>query len=214
MCATVNGATGWKNEKLYHNPFKELCNNTTRTNEAYECIKKNTYDLADMVYNTTDGDNTTVDESHWMMDISSITLGKCFTLNSSMFHIGTDIGQHLTFWYPDTNVTQKTLIHDPDFFLNGPNPRAIPRIMSIQNQDYGVKQEFLETVQHVKMNLPASPCQESASYSFTRCIRNAISKKVGCRTEWDYWSNQSRRICRDVFFMLYNFYLQAWHKQL
>ena len=132
------------------------------------------------------------------MDISSITLGKCFTLNSSVFHIGTDIGQHLTFWYPDTNVTQKTLIHDPDFFLNGPNPRAIPRIMSIQNQDYGVKQEFLETVQHVKMNLPASPCQESASYSFTRCVRNYISKKVGCKTEWDYWSIQSRKICRNV----------------
>ena len=70
--------------------------------------------------------------------------------------------------------------------------------MSIQNQDYGVKQEFLETVQHVKMNLPASPCQESASYSFTRCVRNAISRTVGCRTERDYWSIQSRRICRDV----------------
>ena len=103
MCATVNGATGWKNEKLYHNPLKKLCYKSTSTKEAYECIKNNTYDLSDIVY------DATVDKSHWMMDISSITLGKCFTLNSSVFHIGTDIGQHLTIWYPDTNVTQKKL---------------------------------------------------------------------------------------------------------
>ena len=59
VCATVNGATGWKNEKLYHDPFKKLCYKSTSTKEAYECIKNNTYDLSDIVYDATDGGNKT-----------------------------------------------------------------------------------------------------------------------------------------------------------
>ena len=57
---------------------------------------------------------------------------------------------------------------------------------------------FIDTIEHVKMNLPATPCQETESYSLTRCIRDRISKKIGCRPEWDGWSDLGRTLCTRI----------------
>ena len=39
------------------------------------------------------------------------------------------------------------------------------------------------------------PCESSESYSFTSCIKNSISRKIGCRMEWDSWSSKDIPLC-------------------
>ena len=147
---------------------------------------------------TIDGNNNIVDESDWVLDISSINYGKCFTLNPSVVDIGTEMTRPLTIIYAERNASQYSFIHDPDFYILGPNPRTMPRIFTMQTPSYGTKMMYIDTVEHVKMNLPATPCQEAESYSLTRCIRDGISKKIGCRPEWDGWSDPGRTLCTRI----------------
>ena len=46
-----------------------------------------------------------------------------------------------------------------------------------------------------KLNLQRSPCNEDPVYSFTTCIKEQLSKRIGCRLPWDRWSDQNRKIC-------------------
>jgi hypothetical protein len=57
---------------------------------------------------------------------------------------------------------------------------------------------YIRVISHVKMNLPHSPCEDSPSYSLTGYIRNSFSQKIGCRPDWDRWSDQERQVCTDV----------------
>ena len=49
---------------------------------------------------------------------------------------------------------------------------------------------------HKKLNLERRPCEEDPAYSFTGCIKEKLSEKVGCRLPWDKWSQQDRAVCK------------------
>ena len=63
---------------------------------------------------------------------------------------------------------------------------------------YGRQTKYLKVIQWLKMNLPHKPCEDSPSYSLTRCLRESVSKKVGCRPVWDRWSDKKRKICTEM----------------
>ena len=46
-----------------------------------------------------------------------------------------------------------------------------------------------------KLNLQKSPCNEDPVYSFTTCVKEQLSQRIGCRLPWDKWSDQSCRTC-------------------
>ena len=48
------------------------------------------------------------------------------------------------------------------------------------------------------MDKPNQPCESSESYSFTACIKNSISRRIGCRLEWDIWSSKDIPFCTKV----------------
>merc|ERR1711956_189168 len=50
-------------------------------------------------------------------------------------------------------------------------------------------------IEQHKMDLPASPCQDSPGYSFARCTRRSLSGRVGCRLPWDPWSHTTVPLC-------------------
>ena len=197
VCAS-NGLHGWRDGTIHKSPFEELCSEATNAQEAYQCIKKNTFDLPDLLSGAVDGNGEEINESDWKMGIARINRGKCFTLNPASAVMGTKIKHHLKIKYTDDNITQFTLIHDPEFYILGPNPRTMPSVFSIQNPSYGTKILYIDTIQHVKMNLPTSPCQESGQYSLTKCVAEAMNKKIGCRPEWESSSEESMKICTDV----------------
>ena len=91
-----------------------------------------------------------------------------------------------------------TIIHDPNFFILGPNPQTMPRIMTIQNNNFGIKVFYIKTTEHVKMDLPAAPCESAPSYSLTTCITSSISTMIGCRTQWDRRSDRALPVCTEI----------------
>ena len=48
------------------------------------------------------------------------------------------------------------------------------------------------------MNVPHSPCEESSSYSFTRCVHESLSARAGCRQEWDLWTDHGMPVCTKI----------------
>ena len=71
----------------------------------------------------------------WSDNLSLLNLGKCHTLNSTKFDIGFDTLDSLQVTY-NRSVDQFTIIHDPNFFILGPNPETMPRIMITQDDTY------------------------------------------------------------------------------
>ena len=53
----------------------------------------------------------------------------------------------------------------------------------------------LTLTKHKRLNLDRRPCEEDPSYSFTVCIKEKLSEKLGCRLPWDKWSQQKRAVC-------------------
>jgi hypothetical protein len=48
------------------------------------------------------------------------------------------------------------------------------------------------------MDEPEKRCESSETYSFTACVKNSISGKIGCRLEWDAWSQRDIPLCTRV----------------
>ena len=43
-----------------------------------------------------------------------------------------------------------------------------------------------------------APCDSSADYSFTACLRNSLSRLVGCRLPWDQWTDPAIPECEET----------------
>ena len=54
----------------------------------------------------------------------------------------------------------------------------------------------ITSTKHRKLNLDRSACNEDPAYSFTTCVKETLSQKIGCRLPWDKKSDQNRRLCK------------------
>ena len=198
---TVCSGQGWKDREVDPGTtgtgFKGACGSSTDAEEALNCIKNQSFNLSDLVISAVDGENQTLKSDHWMENLSWISAGKCQTLNTSQVKIGSDLFHPLIIMF-NTTVDTYTMVHDQNFFILGPNPRTMPRIMTIQNEDFGTQVMYIQTIEHVKMNLPDKPCEDSPTYSLTSCISSSISHKVGCRPQWDRMSNNTEPVCMEM----------------
>ena len=48
------------------------------------------------------------------------------------------------------------------------------------------------------MDKPEQRCESSETYSFTSCVKNSFSRKIGCRLKWDVWSSEDIPFCTKV----------------
>lgn len=212
LCVNDNN-TAWKwneNERGLENLVKEMCKEDKTIEDLEKCIEKYSYTNEDMFIKADDGKGTDT-LPFWKDELTYTGIGKCKTLNGS-YHIGFDITKafHLEL---KTNHSYMIMMHDPHFFSTTPNPRTMPRIYRVINE-IGNFWLYIEKIDHIHMNTPKHPCQESRAYSFTACIRNHLSTKVGCRLKWDTWSDPSHPLCSKVeqvfeyeteFFMMSNY---------
>ena len=44
---------------------------------------------------------------------------------------------------------------------------------------------YIRAIKHLKMNSKKEPCGSGSGYNFVRCLKNSITRTVGCRLEWD-----------------------------
>jgi hypothetical protein len=116
-------------------------------------------------------------------------------MNSS-YTLGTNWADSLDLLL-NKNLYYYIWIHDPHFFIQSLNPDAIPQIQLTLNSFERVVL-YIRPVYHHMMDKPEQRCESSESYSFTACIKNSISRRIGCRLEWDRWSSKAFQVCTKI----------------
>ena len=61
----------------------------------------------------------------------------------------------------------------------------------------GFRMVYIQGINHFRLNQPNRPCKDSHDYSFTACLKNSLSRKLGCRLSWDSWSNMKIPKCTE-----------------
>ena len=69
-----------------------------------------------------------------------------------------------------------TFIHDPRFFIFSRNP-GLPLNSKFQENDQ-ILMYTLKMVEHHNLNVPSKHCNNSPFYSFTKCVKQAVSEEV------------------------------------
>ena len=153
----------------------------------------------------------------WQEDLTTTFQGRHFTLkplrnitrnqtDALVFKLDTTSSFGYIFW-----------VHDENFFLSNINPFSTSSklwwIKGNELNDTGYYRDLTLT-KHKRLNLDRRPCEEDPFYSFTVCIKEKLSKKIGCRLPWDKWSPQERPVCTseeqfNLFELLYSSLLNA-----
>ena len=157
------------------------------------CIENNTFDLESTVALYSDKSHFSMGTSEpsnlWTPDFTIVQVGMCYTLN----------GLNITtfpFLEFNKNNTYSILLHDPNLFHITFNFLMPTTRISIEKLEADYWQ--FNFVQHRKLNRPSAPCNTSPSYSFTACVKAALSGAVGCRLPWDGWTHPSLPICNSI----------------
>ena len=197
ICPMNRNSFGWKIANISAPPskvFQTICNASANADEAYECINKESYKIDDIIVET---DDNIIKKSSWIEDISFLIFGKCYTLDKSFIQIGASLESQLELNF-NASVEYVFMIHDEDFFVLSANPETMPRILIRLHKNFGTQGVYMKVVRYAKKSMPERPCEDSTTYSLTRCIRSNFSLKIGCRPPWDTYSHNDIPLCRNM----------------
>jgi hypothetical protein len=181
------------------NTFDLKCfgNESTDFHKVVQCINNETFKHNDIIeeYRRVKTKNETdiTKDTIYAEDISFFFVGKAHSFNIS-FAEEDDLGFSIYF-KPGYNYS--IFIHDPHFYMFTTNPGTIPYIL-LHVDDMKSQDVFFTTTYHNMMNKPEKRCESSETYRFTACVKNSISRRVGCRMEWDVWSSRDIPVCTRV----------------
>ena len=189
---------GWKmqNDDEKWTNLETMCNTSIQFNELIQCMNKKTFKLGDIIEKASGSKTRTnlTDANYWKEGLDLFQAGKSFSLNQS-YSISAD-SPHLEF-YLKKNRTHFVFIHDPAYFVYTINPDTMPAIL-LGMENPKSTYIYLRAVYHHMLDKPGQHCESSDSYIFTACIKNSISRKIGCRLEWDAWSSKDIPLCCSV----------------
>ena len=92
------------------------------------------------------------------------------------------------------NVTSYVFIHDPRLFYFTVNPELPFNAIIVDK----MKMHSFKLIKHTNLDLTSKPCNSDRLYSFTDCIRDTLSKEVGCRLHWDKRTGQDLPTCHQL----------------
>ena len=158
-----------------------LCNGT-EGEDIVSCIERESFDLRDVVkyqgkgkHFHTRGDKKSVEDQNWRPDFSNVISGLCQQFQTTdhfgekMMTDAINIGLDPKNWY-------LTFIHDPRFFIFSRNP-GLPLNSKFQENDQILMYKF-KMVEHQNLDVPSKRCNNSPFYSFTKCVKQAVSEEV------------------------------------
>ena len=121
--------------------------------------------------------NKSTSSSYWKEGMTGTAFAKYFTFKAPK-SITLNQEYCMTFVLVK-NFTIIVYVHDEDFFFNTANPLGPPinywTFPGISERNH--YQELTLTKQ-TKLNLDRRPCNEDPDYSFTKCIKENVSKQV------------------------------------
>ena len=99
------------------------------------------------------------------------------------------------------SLMYNVFIHDPTFYLHSLTPSAVPQIKIKKKPSHETRNFdliYITMTQHIKINRPGFPCNESQDYQFRTCVKQSVSHKIGCRMEWDDDSDTTWPLCTSI----------------
>jgi hypothetical protein len=197
---------GWKKSSsnfTFPHLIRPFCENTTSRGVSIDgCIEENTYNRSEVVKDILLGYTTKKslieDDALWTKDFTDSALGRRYTLN-----IGTSIGPDDTtdqlFVAVGYDLNYKMILHDQLYFAVNTNPGAFPSIiLDIQPNETKSYYYGLALTEIEELDIPKDPCKADQDYNFQACIKESLSRQVGCRTKWDRWSQTVRPLCNKL----------------
>ena len=127
----------------------------------------------------------------WTKDMTATFSGRYFTLRLSRTITRKESDAILFRVDTTSSLIYTFFVHDENFFLMNINPFSLPgkrwqlngNILNASGYSHD-----LTLTRHNRLNLEKRPCEEDLAYSFTVCVKEKLSAKVGCRLPWDKWS--------------------------
>ena len=149
----------------------------------YDCIELNTYSLKEVVLEANDSNYLDLNISSWEVSFDVLHEGPCYGNKLPIGSIGySDKPFQLKL---NSSLAHHFVIFDPEFHIRTKNPKVFPRILLTLKNNCGYKYLYIEVIQHVKLNEPKNPCEESKDYSFNDCIKSRSIEIMGCRMRWE-----------------------------
>ena len=176
------------------------CNEPQSLDEAISCIKNRTYSFEETIPYAQRGAHVSklmTDSDFWKSDITAMQAGRCHTLNYPE-PVGARLETNILFFSLNPELSYDVVIHDPTFYLYSLTPSAVPQIKikkKPSDEVRGFDLIYITVTENIKINRPEFPCKESEDYQFTSCVKESVSKKIGCRMEWDEDSARSWPVC-------------------
>ena len=194
-------AKGWKNASDgYMDIINIECKQPKSLDEAISCMKNRTYSFTETILHASRGATISkplVEQKFWRSDITAMQAGQCHTLNYPE-PVGSRLETNILFFLLNPELSYDVVIHDPVVYLHSLTPSAVPQI-KIKKKPSEEARNFdliyITMTKHIKINRPGFPCNESENYKFRTCVKESVSKKIGCRMEWDVDSEQGWPLC-------------------
>ena len=196
LCPYKYWFSGWRNgSQLAPNflgSFDAHCSGAITREEILDCIEKETFNITDALPKRVwPGIDAPVDLSgnqFWTTDFTAALDGRCFTLNYTQ-SFKADIMKDGFLIDLNPDLAYLVYVHQPDFFLVSYIPLTMPTLLYDYDQTVSGKDMtiflFLQVYREEKLNRKRNSCNKDKNYNFKKCIRNTLSKEIGCKLPWD-----------------------------
>ena len=166
-----------------------------------DCINNKTYGKEDVVEDVLLGfysRESLLEDKHWSVDFTLPTYGRTYTVHMPR-KLRTNYETDQLMLEFDENLVYKIFIHERSFFILNENYYGLPMaIISVFPKSDPKLYYQLVLTEHEELNVPSDPCNTDPSYNFKACVKESLSKQVGCRIKWDEISDQSRPLCSSL----------------
>jgi hypothetical protein len=186
---------GWKvsNDKF---SIKSYCENSTRIDD---CIMLNTFNqtevFKDVILGFTEKQSLLKDKDIWTDDFTNSWIGRTYTLDIK-HKIGPKYETSQLFVALSSDLHYTIYLHDLSYFVASDNAFGLPRItLTIFPNETRSTFYKITLTEMEKLDFPEDPCNLDREYHFQTCIKESLSRQVGCRTKWDRWSQARWPLC-------------------
>ena len=189
---------GWKgNASMTFDLIRANCQSTPTSVER--CIDEKTFRqtevFKDVVLGLAAKTSVLNKENLITADFSTAWDGMFYAVNVQR-RIGPDDSVDQIYILLDKSHIYNIFVHDPAYFIVNENPAGLPSVMLKLNPNTSGNYYYRISLTEVeKLDLPQDRCNVDPDFNFQACVKQSISKRVGCKTQWDVWSPREMEIC-------------------
>ena len=199
ICTMNEQGNGFKNFNITPGVaiVRQVCKNETGQDIA-NCINNETFDFASSLKNVFLGvphGTYSLDaiQEHVTPDFTHPSAGVCHTIAFGE-PFGTRLMTDIIGVELNVENDYHLFVHDPNFFLINFNP-SLPFTRISAPEDLDMILYKMTVTQRQNLNVPSKACNSDPSYAFNACIKDVLTKSIGCRLYWDRSTDTSSALC-------------------